>query len=216
MRDPLSASGPKTFGVSRSATSSPGSGGGASPCGSPDGRMATRSGPGVVHVSPSVPRVKGAASTTSGISGRFSSASSRSAVLTRCLANRLWRRLTTAGSTKLWMTWKESDTRSGRWYFLLRPSARHIDETDCTTWPTPIVRSADRNSRLLEAAWSMASGLPLNEFHAQLVEGVQLNPEFVLWLMGFPAIWASCGARAMLSCRLLRRSSSGPSSRPNK
>jgi hypothetical protein len=32
-----------------------------------------------------------------------------------------------------------------------------------------------------------------------------LNPRFSLWLMGFPAEWASCGARAMQSCRNSRR-----------
>lgn len=36
----------------------------------------------------------------------------------------------------------------------------------------------------------------------------RLNPRFSLWLMGFPDEWASCGERAMQSCRkLLRRSS---------
>ena len=38
----------------------------------------------------------------------------------------------------------------------------------------------------------------------------QLNPRFSLWLMGFPAAWASCGERAMQSCRKSRRSSSKP------
>lgn len=37
----------------------------------------------------------------------------------------------------------------------------------------------------------------------------RLNPCFSLWLMGFPvAEWVSCGVRAMLSCRKLRRRSS--------
>ena len=34
-----------------------------------------------------------------------------------------------------------------------------------------------------------------------------LNPRFSLWLQGFPVGWASCGERAMLSCRKSRRSS---------
>lgn len=41
--------------------------------------------------------------------------------------------------------------------------------------------------------------------------GYRLNPGFSLWLMvGIPSIvdaWASCGVRAMLSCRVLRRNS---------
>ena len=42
----------------------------------------------------------------------------------------------------------------------------------------------------------------------------RLNPLFSLWLMGYnPAAWASCGARAMQSCRNSRRNSS---KRPSK
>jgi len=36
----------------------------------------------------------------------------------------------------------------------------------------------------------------------------KLNPAFSLWLMGYPAEWASCGAQAMQSCRQSRRRSS--------
>lgn len=36
----------------------------------------------------------------------------------------------------------------------------------------------------------------------------RLNPRFSLWLMGYPDAWASCGERAMLSCRNARQSSS--------
>ncbi len=36
----------------------------------------------------------------------------------------------------------------------------------------------------------------------------RLNPKFSLWLMGFPAEWASSGARAMQSCRNAPRRSS--------
>jgi len=35
-----------------------------------------------------------------------------------------------------------------------------------------------------------------------------LNPEFVCWLMGFPAVWVSCGVSAMQSIRAPRRRSS--------
>ena len=35
-----------------------------------------------------------------------------------------------------------------------------------------------------------------------------LNPAFSLWLMGYPAAWASCGERAMQSCRKLQQNSS--------
>ena len=35
----------------------------------------------------------------------------------------------------------------------------------------------------------------------------RLNPRFSLWLMGYPAAWASCGERAMQSCQKSRRRS---------
>lgn len=41
-----------------------------------------------------------------------------------------------------------------------------------------------------------------------------LNPAFSLWLQGYPAAWASCGARGIALCRKSRRSSSGRSSKP--
>jgi hypothetical protein len=37
-----------------------------------------------------------------------------------------------------------------------------------------------------------------------------LNPEFVCWLMGFPAEWVCCGVLAMRSTPARRRRSSGP------
>ena len=39
-------------------------------------------------------------------------------------------------------------------------------------------------------------------------EKSRLNPRFSLWLMGYPAEWASCAEQAMQSCRKSRRSSS--------
>lgn len=38
--------------------------------------------------------------------------------------------------------------------------------------------------------------------------GSQLNPSFSRWLMGYRAVWDSCGAMAMRLCRLSRRRSS--------
>lgn len=39
------------------------------------------------------------------------------------------------------------------------------------------------------------------------MNGARLNPRFSLYLMGFPEEWASCGERAMQSCRKSRRRS---------
>lgn len=43
---------------------------------------------------------------------------------------------------------------------------------------------------------------------AEMTSGGQLNPEHSRWLMGYPAVWGSCGATAMQSIRGRRKSSS--------
>ncbi|WP_225578870.1 hypothetical protein [Novacetimonas hansenii] len=57
-----------------------------------------------------------------------------------------------------------------------------------------------------------ASGQVLTGSDAGTVSSGQLNPEFSLWLMGFPAAWASCGVQAMQSSRKPQRPSSKNSS----
>lgn len=52
-----------------------------------------------------------------------------------------------------------------------------------------------------------ASGLISNGSPAPTEKRGQLNPEFSLWLMGFPTAWASCGARVTRSSRNSRRRS---------
>lgn len=56
-----------------------------------------------------------------------------------------------------------------------------------------------------------ASGEMLIGSCAGMDAGGQLNPRFSLWLQGYPAAWASCGARAMRSCHKRPRRSSAPS-----
>jgi hypothetical protein len=157
---------------------------------------------------------------TRGIYGRSSSASSRSASLTRSLASKLMLRLpNTTGSIGFTLTWSEEATPLGRLYSRLRLSGPRMDETGCTLWPTPTVSSSHRNSGpeygmgLLEVAWSLDSGRPDSEFDAQTGRDVQLNVEFVLWLMGYPTTWHLSGVRATRSYRSRRPSSSGPTSK---
>jgi hypothetical protein len=52
-----------------------------------------------------------------------------------------------------------------------------------------------------------ASGPHPSGSPAQTAKRGVLNPRFSLWLMGYPVAWASCGERAMRSCRKLPRSS---------
>jgi hypothetical protein len=55
----------------------------------------------------------------------------------------------------------------------------------------------------LAAHGATATGIPAATARQ---EGFRLNPRFSLWLMGYPTPWASCGERAMQSCRRPRRS----------
>lgn len=120
-----------------SATSSPASGAGLTPCGWPDGPTTGRSGPGVAPANRSRAPASSAAQPTSGTCGPCGIGSSESAALTSSLVSRLKARLPTAGSTWCAMTWKEKATPSGRSVCLLRASARRTSGTGCGSWPTP-------------------------------------------------------------------------------
>ncbi|GBQ68015.1 hypothetical protein AA0521_1130 [Komagataeibacter intermedius NRIC 0521] len=92
------------------------------------------------------------------------------------------------------------------------PTTRdHKDGRECQNVPT--------NSLLGREVWKAdqpiritASGQMLTGSDVGMASSGQLNPEFSLWLMGFPAVWASCGVRAMQSSRKSRRPSSKNSS----
>gem|GEM_PF-342202 len=58
-----------------------------------------------------------------------------------------------------------------------------------------------------EALNVQASGTTQSSSRAGTAKRGVLNPQFSLWLMGFPTAWAVCGARVTLSSRRSRRSS---------
>lgn len=81
-------------------------------------------------------------------------------------------------------------------------------------WATPTSRdhkdgtsegTAPTNGLLGRQVWSSP---------AQTGNRGALNPRFSLWLMGFPAEWASCGERATASTRGSRKNSSKPTAKP--
>lgn len=203
---------------SGNATSSPASAGGASRSDSQDGRTTSRCGPDRAHASPSAPPENNEDSRMSGTCGPSSSASSRSAALSLSLASRLRLRLgrstESAGSTLYTMTWSERATPSGRPYSQLRASVRSISETGCTLWPTPVASDANPFGKLVSAARQVAFGqMQSGLHHGPVGKSVQLNPEFVLWLMGYPVGWAWCMARATRSSLSKRLLSSRPMSK---
>ena len=117
--------------------SSPGSASGITPLTSRDSM--DRSGQDHALASLSARQAKEKGLMTSGTYGPRSSISSQSADLSLSLANRLRASTERLGSTLFTLTWKVSDTPSGRPIFRLRASGRRISASDISGWLTPTV-----------------------------------------------------------------------------
>jgi hypothetical protein len=79
-------------------------------------------------------------------------------------------------------------------------------------WATPTAHEKRRSlefqqGRELNANEALASGTPTPSSTAATAARGVLNPEFTLWLMGFPAEWLSCAPSETRSCRSSRRPS---------
>ena len=80
-------------------------------------------------------------------------------------------------------------------------------------WATPRAADAEsagmRHSRGVADTLSAQAGQDASRSNAETARpaGFRLNPRFSLWLMGYPAAWASCGERAMQSFQKSRRRS---------
>jgi hypothetical protein len=90
------------------------------------------------------------------------------------------------------------------------PSARDWKDTPgmSETGTNPDGTERTRLDQLPLQASLTASGETQNGSTVATVNTGQLSPAFSLWLMGFPAEWASSGARGMLFVRSKRKSSS--------
>lgn len=139
-----------TYADTPSATSSPGSAGGRSPCNLQDGQQTDPSGLAAALASLSPRLAKTMGLLTSGTSGLPSTGSSNSADLQSWLANRLPVQLSDLGSTLYSLTWKPWVTPAGRTLVRQRASVRRTSVTDRTGWPTPTAALADKGVRTFE------------------------------------------------------------------
>ncbi len=127
-----------------SATSSPGSGDGPSPCGTPDGPAPY--GPDHARASLTPRQAEKLGILTTGTYGPSGSISSRSAALRLSLANRFRAKTHSLGSTLYKLTWKERDTPLGHSMPALRASVRRTSAkgagSSLSGWITPQVRDS--------------------------------------------------------------------------
>lgn len=123
--------------ATRNATSSPGSGRGASPFAWLDGLTTGPCGQALAPVSLSARQADAMGLTMSGTFGRHGTTSSGSAALQSSLASRLRARMAGRGSILFTLTWKEQATPAGLRFCLLRASARRMEDIAFGSWATP-------------------------------------------------------------------------------
>ena len=131
-----------TYADSRSATSSPASADGPSPCEWPDVATLDLFGPAPALANLSARQAKASGRLTSGTYGRPSSTSSSSVDLQRSLESRLRAATALSGSALYALTWKPRGTDSGPPICALRASAPRTSDSGSTGWPTPVVNDA--------------------------------------------------------------------------
>lgn len=197
-------------------TSSPESADGLTLCNSLDGE-AEKSGLALHRASHSVAPVNNRAWTMPATYGPLFGGSSRSANLQSCLENRLQARLPWNGLTALGMKWKRWDMPSGRSLSRLAVSDYISGDAAGILLPTP--RASKRGPRNPDSA--KASSLRKSKNAMNKIEDYLCvragktgypNPEYLLWLMGFPACWMQSLVRATQS---VPRSPSNLSGRAN-
>ena len=120
-----------------SATSSPESGDGPTPCASPDGPMTVPCGPAPALANLSARQAKAAGLLTSGTSGPPGFGSSDSAARSQSLASKLQAALALLGSTLFSLTWKAQVTPAGRLFYRLAASALRTSGNGCGSWRSP-------------------------------------------------------------------------------
>lgn len=148
-----------------SATSSPESACGVTPCAAPELPTIRQSGPVRARASLSARQAKEAGLMTSGTYGPPSTGLSSSARLQSSLESRLRASLQGRGSTLYKLTWKPWVTPSGVSRSRLRASVPRTSETVRIGWPTPAARdykSESASDEFNAKRWAHARGKPLS------------------------------------------------------
>ena len=198
---------------SSSATSSPASAGGATPCGSPAGPTSVIAGQALVRASRGAWQERALAPTIRATFGRRGFGSGPSAALASSLVSRLRVRLAGRGSTAFRLTWKELVTPSGRLIFQLRASVLHKGANGSGSWQTPTTRDGKGESGKGNRIKRARNGkLHVANLCDQLVDigrrDLVTSPAFRCSLMGYPIQWEAARVTATRSFRRLPQKSS--------
>lgn len=178
-------------GGTTSATFSPESAGGHTPCNLPIGHQIDLFGQEVAPASHSRQPENKKAKKTNAISGQYGFALSASVSLQSSLENRLRQQLPMDGWMKSRMTWKEKITPLGRRYCQLAVSGHHTGGTVSGLWLPTIGANEGKGAGKTRFRGSpdfrgakMSEGLRACE-----TDPIYLNPWFAALVMGFPKEW---------------------------
>jgi len=189
------------------------------PCALPDGRSNVKSRPDHALASLSARQAAAKGLLTSGTFGRCGITSSISFDLTRSLVSRFRVRTAKIGSILYRLTWRQSATRSGWRFYLLRASDRRKQGREFIGWQTPTSRDAKGSSGKGNRIKRGKNGkLHVANLCDQCIDlgrpDLSTSTRFRNWLMGYPEAWEDARVMAMLSSRKSPLSSSNHSLKP--
>jgi hypothetical protein len=96
-------------------------------------------------------------------------------------------------------TWPQSGSMQNGECYEQPTLARHTDENECLSWPTPTASNWLTTTTVHNTRTRLSNG---QKYSARLVQALALreptaigyvNPEWLEWLMGFPTGWTDLG-----------------------